>query len=205
MIEASYPIARALPGFENIKRGWDKKNGIYDAKILPGEFYVTIKDESISTVLGSCISACIRDKKLGIGGMNHFMLPATGEVGSMGSANRYGNFAMENLINEILKNGGKRENLEVKVFGGGKILQNMTDVGERNIAFVREYLNIEGIHVVTEDVGDTCPRKVVYFPASGRALLKKLRSLHNESIVTREKTYMKDIDVKPDNGDIELF
>jgi len=198
-------MTKALRGFDKINRYWDKTRGIYGAKILPGEFYVTITDESISTVLGSCISACIRDRKLGVGGMNHFMLPATAEEGAMGSANRYGNFAMENLINEILKNGGKRENLEVKVFGGGKILQNMTDVGERNIAFVREYLKIEGIHVVSEDVGDTCPRKVIYFPASGKALLKKLRSLHNDTVVTREKSYMKDLVVKPDEGDIELF
>jgi len=195
----------ALPGFEKIKRNWDRERGLYDAKILPGEFYVTIKGESISTVLGSCISACIRDKKLGVGGMNHFMLPATGDIGAMGLANRYGNYAMENLINEILKNGGKRENLEVKIFGGGKILQNMTDVGERNIKFVREYLQLEGIHVLSEDVGDTCPRKVIYFPASGKALLKKLRSLHNETVVTRETSYMKNLDVKPDEGDIELF
>lgn len=199
------PMPLALPGFEKINRYWDKTRGIYGAKILPGEFYVTMKEESVSTVLGSCISACIRDKKLGIGGMNHFMLPSTTDIGAMGSSNRYGNFAMENLINEILKNGGRRENLEVKVFGGGKILQNMTDVGERNIQFVREYLQVEGIHVASEDVGETCPRKVIYFPFSGKALLKKLRSLHNETVITREKTYMDGLDVKPDAGDIELF
>ena len=204
-IEATEPMPLALPGFEKINRFWDKTRGIYGAKILPGEFYVTMKGESVTTVLGSCISACIRDKKLGIGGMNHFMLPATTEDGAMGSSNRYGNFAMENLINEILKNGGKRENLEVKIFGGGKILQNMTDVGERNIQFVREYLHVEGLSIIMEDVGDTCPRKVIYFPASGKALLKKLRSLHNDTVVTREKSYMKDLDVKPDAGDIELF
>jgi len=199
------PMPITLPGFEKISRFWDKERGIYGAKILPGEFYVTIKGESITTVLGSCISACIRDKKLGVGGMNHFMLPATTDDGTLGSANRYGNFAMENLINEILKNGGRRENLEVKIFGGGKILQNMTDVGERNIQFVREYLRIEGIPVVSEDVGDICPRKVIYFPSSGKALMKKLRSLHTESIVTREKSYMDGLEVKPDAGDIELF
>ncbi len=198
-------MSLALPGFEKINRYWDKTRGIYGAKILPGEFYVTMKDESISTVLGSCISACVRDRKLGIGGMNHFMLPATTDEGAMGSANRYGNFAMENLINEILKNGGKRDNLEVKVFGGGKILQNMTDVGLRNIQFVREYLHLENLQVVSEDVGDICPRKVIYFPASGKALMKKLRSLHNETVITREKTYMHDLDDKPDSGDIELF
>ncbi|MDH3326336.1 MAG: chemoreceptor glutamine deamidase CheD [Gammaproteobacteria bacterium] len=205
MIEPTYPMAKAIKGFSDIKRYWDKTLGQYTAKILPGEFYVTITDEGISTVLGSCISACVRDRKLGIGGMNHFMLPATGFEDAMGSANRYGNFAMENLINEILKNGGRRENLEVKIFGGGKILQNMTDVGERNIAFVREYIKVEGIHLVSEDVGDNYPRKVIYFPASGKALLKKMRSLHNDTVVSRERDYMKGLDVKPDQGDIELF
>ena len=204
-IKPTYPMSKPLKGFEKINRFWDKTRGIYTAKILPGEFYVTITDEGISTVLGSCISACVRDKKLGVGGMNHFMLPATGGDGALGSANRYGNFAMENLINEILKNGGARENLEVKIFGGGKILQNMTDVGERNIKFVREYIELEGLKLVSEDVGDNCPRKVVYFPATGKALMKRLRSLHNETVVSREQSYMKDLDVKPDQGDIELF
>ena len=198
-------MPKSLKGFEKINRFWDRTRGIYSAKILPGEFYVTLTDESISTVLGSCISACVRDRKLGLGGMNHFMLPATADEDTMGSANRYGNFAMENLINEILKNGGRRENLEVKIFGGGKILQNMTDVGERNIAFVREYIRVEGITMISEDVGDTCPRKVIYFPSTGKALLKKLRSLHNDTVVTRERDYMKNLDVKPDEGDIELF
>jgi len=204
-IQPTYPMPKALRGFSQINRFWDKTRGIYAAKILPGEFYVTIADESISTVLGSCIAACIRDKKLGVGGMNHFMLPAIGDPKMDGALNRYGNFAMENLINEILKNGGKRENLEVKIFGGGKILQNMTDVGERNILFAKEYIAAEGLQLAMSDVGDTCPRKVIYFPASGKALLKRLRSLHNETVVSREQEYMNNLDVKPDEGDIELF
>ncbi|HFE36903.1 MAG TPA: chemoreceptor glutamine deamidase CheD, partial [Gammaproteobacteria bacterium] len=168
--------------------------------------YVTLHDELISTVLGSCISACIRDRKLGLGGMNHFMLPATGADEIMGAANRYGNFAMENLINEILKNGGSRENLEVKIFGGGKILTNMTNIGLRNIQFARNYVRTENITVVSEDVGDVYPRKVIYFPATGKALVKRLKSLHNETVVTRERDYMSKLDTKPiESDDIELF
>jgi len=201
----TYPMANSLAGFEKINRYWDKTRGIWGAKILPGEFYVTLHDECISTVLGSCISACVRDKKLGVGGMNHFMLPSTGEADQIGSANRYGNFAMENLINEILKNGGRRENLEVKIFGGGKILQNMTDVGNKNINFVRKYVETEGIHVVSEDVGDIYPRKIIYFPATGKALMKRLKSLHNETVVSRERTYQKDLEKTPVQSDIELF
>lgn len=201
----TYERCLALPGFEKINRFWDKTRGMYGAKILPGEFYVTIHDELISTVLGSCISACIRDRKLGVGGMNHFMLPASESDSSWGVANRFGNFAMENLINEILKNGGKRENLEAKLFGGGKILQNMTDVGARNIQFAREYIKTENITLVSEDLGDMYPRKVIYFPATGKALMKRLKSLHNETVVSRERDYMKDLDQKPPQDDIELF
>jgi len=201
----TYEMHAALPGFEDIKRIWDKTRGIYGAKILPGEFYVTIHEELISTVLGSCISACVRDKKLGIGGMNHFMLPSSGVNEAFGSANRYGNFAMENLINAILKNGGRRENLEVKIFGGGKILKNMTDIGQRNIQFVRDYIQTEGLTLVSENVGEVYPRKVIYFPASGKAMMKRLQSLHNDTVVSREQEYMQELEQKPDQNDIELF
>lgn len=200
----TYKKARALRGFEGVNRFWDKTRGIWGAKILPGEFYVTLHDESISTVLGSCISACIRDKKLGIGGMNHFMLPAGADNSTWGEANRFGNFAMENLINEILKNGGSRENLEVKLFGGGKIIQNMTNVGLKNINFAQNYLATEKIPIISEDVGDIFPRKVIYFPVTGQVLMKRLKSLHNDTVVTRERAYMKSIDKKPQD-DIELF
>ena len=201
----TYEKSKALRGFDKINRYWDKTRGIWGAKILPGEFYVTLHDELISTVLGSCISACIRDKKLGLGGMNHFMLPASVDDSSWGATNRFGNFAMENLINEILKNGGKRENLEAKLIGGGKILANMTDVGARNIQFAQEYIKTEGIKLVSEDMGDVFPRKVIYFPATGKALVKRLKSLHNDTVVSREQDYMKNLDQKPAQDDIELF
>ncbi len=202
----------AIPGFEGINRYWDKLHGSFAAKILPGEYYVTLKDEIIVTVLGSCISACIRDKVFGIGGMNHFMLPHTKEnvayhidAGPSTTASRYGSYAMEMLINDILKNGGRRENLEVKIFGGGKILRNMTDVGLRNIQFVEEYIATEGITLVSEDTGDIYPRKVVFHPHSGKVKIKKLRSLHNDTLIKREEEYQHTIDEKPVVSDIELF
>ena len=198
---------KALKGFESIKRYWDKQNGEWGAKILPGEYYVTIYDEYVSTVLGSCVSACIRDSKLGVGGMNHFMLPATdNDIDKRHSdAARYGNFAMEHLINAIMKNGGRRENLEVKIFGGGKILANMSDVGLRNIEFVREYIATENLKLISEDVGEVFPRKVVYYPATGKVMVKRLRSLHNDTVIERERTYLDGIIKKPVKGDIELF
>lgn len=206
------PLKPTLPGFEHVRRTWNDNYQSYAARILPGEYYVTKNDEGVYTTLGSCISACIRDRVLGIGGMNHFMLPSTGaseadawKASSQSSATRYGNYAMEHLINEIMRNGGKRQNLEVKIFGGGRILENMTDVGERNIAFVRDYLHVEGLQVVSEDVGSIYPRMVVYFPSSGRARVKRLRSLHNNIIVKQEISYIDTLKVKPVTGDIELF
>lgn len=202
----------ALSGFSFINRYWDKVNNTFTAKILPGEFYVTTHHELITTVLGSCVSACIRDPIFGIGGMNHFMLPLEGENSSTAwknagnsAATRYGNVAMELLINNILKHGGERGNLEVKVFGGGRILAQMTDVGRRNIEFVREYLQTEGLTIHSEDLGDTTPRKVIYDPITGKVRVKKLRSLHNDTIIHREKTYMRNLEQQPTEGEIDLF
>lgn len=200
----------ALPGFEHIKRAWNDAYEAYSARLNPGEYYVTKNNEGIYTTLGSCISACIRDRVSGVGGMNHFMLPASADEGGwkaagMGSATRYGNFAMEHLINEILKNGGNRQNLEVKLFGGGRILANMTDVGLRNIEFAHNYIKIEGLRVTSEDVGDVFPRIVVFFPATGKVRVKRLRSLHNNTIAEQETKYLDRIAAKPVSGDIELF
>lgn len=201
-----------LPGFEHIKRAWNEGYETYSARLNPGEYYVTKNDECVYTTLGSCISACIRDRVNGIGGMNHFMLPASNGNGSdswkaagTSAATRYGNFAMEHLINEILKNGGVRQNLEVKLFGGGRIIANMTDVGMRNIAFAHDYIATEGLRVSSEDVGDVFPRMVVYFPATGRVRVKRLRSLHNNTIAEQETQYLHTIEEKPVSGDIELF
>lgn len=203
-----YRKSAALPGFEHINRYWDKTREVWGAKILPGQYYVTIQEELIVTVLGSCVAACVRDSRLGVGGMNHFMLPTSSHEGRLkfGSvAERYGNFAMEHMINDILKNGGRREFLEVKVFGGGKILAQMTDIGQRNIDFIRQYLRTEAMKVLSEDLGDVFPRKVVYVPASGKAYVKRLRSLNNDTVVERERSYMSQLATEPVQGDVELF
>jgi chemotaxis protein CheD len=204
-------LPRALPQFEHINRYWDKVNGVCAAKILPGQYYVTLSGEAVVTVLGSCISACIRDRKLGVGGMNHFMLPNNrdGRAGTAAmlpsDANRYGNHAMESLINDILKAGGRRENLEVKIVGGGRILENMTNIGNMNIEFVRTYIRTEGLSLLGEDVGDIYPRKVMYLPAEGKVRVKKLRSLHNNTIIERETSYQQTLAAEKVAGDVELF
>lgn len=206
-------IRPALPGFDGINRFIDKNKNMVIAKVLPGEFYVTRHNEMIATVLGSCIAACIWDEANGVGGMNHFMLPLQNTHHSdswsadNGYACRYGNWAMEYLINEILKHGAVRRNLKAKVFGGGRIMSGKaSDVGEGNIEFVIEYLHNENIKLVTQDTGGIYPRKVMFHPLSGRVFMKALQSLHNETIEKREKEYKHNIEVTPDvSGDIELF
>ncbi|MEB0138745.1 MULTISPECIES: chemoreceptor glutamine deamidase CheD [unclassified Undibacterium] len=179
------------------------------AKILPGEFYFTKKDMLIVTVLGSCVSACIRDRVSGVGGMNHFMLPDTGgDVDNPVSASmRYGTYAMEVLINELLKAGAKRENLEAKVFGGGNVLRGFTaiNVGERNARFVLDYLKAERMRVTAEDLNDIFPRKVYFFPHTGRVLVKKLKVEHNDTLRKREQDYASRLKTAPVGGDIDLF
>lgn len=203
----------ALRGFEHINRYWDKRMNVPAAKILPGECYVSDKGEMIVTVLGSCVSACIRDTKLGIGGMNHFMLPVqSGEriidrPNLINAALCYGNWAMEYLVNEIVKRGGDKSRLEVKVFGGGRVLSGLSnlDIGARNVDFILRYLAEEGLDVIAQDVGSDCPRKVLYFSDTGAVKMKKLRSRENDTVEIREKAYLDSIRSKPTQGDVELF
>ncbi|MBP0596940.1 chemoreceptor glutamine deamidase CheD [Herbaspirillum sp. LeCh32-8] len=188
---------------------YDRTFDCDSAKILPGEYFFTHKDMMIVTVLGSCVSACIRDRVSGIGGMNHFMLPdGGGDDGSPVSASaRYGNYAMEILINDVLKAGARRENLEAKVFGGGNVLRGFSaiNVGERNAEFVRRYLKAENIRVVAEDLNDIWPRKVYFFPRTGKVLVKKLKQLHNNTLADREKAYASKLVTKPVSGAVDLF
>lgn len=185
-----------LRGFESAEYTWDNVHNMYATRIVPGEYYVSCDREIIVTTLGSCISACIRDRKAGIGGMNHFLLPDdNGSIKRDGAcastATRYGCFAMEQLINTILENGGSRENLEIKLFGGSNIMRSMTDVGIRNISFVRRYLGDDNLQVHSEDLGGTHPRKVMYFPFSGRVLVRKMpmQQLQTVKIARQEAQY----------------
>jgi chemotaxis protein CheD len=177
------------------------------AKILPGEYYYTKSDMLIVTVLGSCVSACIRDRVTGLGGMNHFMLPDGGDTGPVSASMRYGTYAMEVLINDLLKAGARRESLEAKVFGGGAVLRGFTamNVGERNAAFVTSFLKTERIPLLAEDLNDIYPRKVYFFPRTGKVLVKKLMQTHNDTLARRELDYASRLKVEPVAGDIDLF
>lgn len=208
--DLNQPLAET--GFEHVNRYFDQRHQVWAAKILPGEFYVTTHGEMIGTVLGSCISACVRDKKLGIGGMNHFMLPlqtehSTEQWGSDAntSATRYGNWAMEYLLNTLYKLGATKQNLEVKLFGGGQVLASMTDIGQRNILFAYDFLRKEGLDVIASDVGDIYSRKILYFPDTGAVKVRRITTTKNETIINREKGYMDSIGAQKDSSDIELF
>ena len=202
----------SLAGFEHVNRYFDPTRGRMAAKILPGEYYVTRSDEYILTTLGSCVSACIWDPAGGVGGMNHFMLPEHGldrerhaEISKATEAARYGTYAMEHLINEILKHGGARERLQIKIVGGGRVLRAATDIGARNIEFVRDYIKNEGLRLCGEHVGGLWPRKVCFHALSGGAKVKELMNTANSTILVRETRYAREIDKQPAGGEVELF
>lgn len=159
----------------------------YDAvKVLPGEYFVSSDDLMIMTVLGSCIAACIWDGRVRAGGMNHFMLP---EGDGLEGGGRYGSYAMELLINKLLKSGARRENMQAKIFGGAQVMAGFTsmNVGERNTRFVLDYLATERIPVVSQDVLDIHPRKVCFFPVTGKALVKRLAHAHPKTLAVEER------------------
>lgn len=188
-------------------RYFDRNFNSDAVKILPGEYFVTASDLVIVTVLGSCVSACVRDREKKIGGMNHFMLAERNDGGLLSASARYGAFAMEILVNHLLKLGARRGALEAKVFGGGRVMASLSSsqVGENNARFVRDYLRTESIPIVAEDLLDVHPRKVYFFPASGRVLVKKLVRVHNETIARREREYAESLRGGSVGGDIELF
>lgn len=178
-------------------------------KILPGEYYVTKGDKLIVTVLGSCVAVCLRDKVSGVGGMNHFLLPNDGsnQTGLLTESARYGVYAMELLINHLLKLGANRSRLEAKVFGGGNVLRGMTinNVGERNAEFVLDYLHNEEIPIYAQDLLGEFPRKVYFFPDTGKVMVRKIKSIHNTTIMDRESEYRMRVKYTPKSGDVELF
>jgi chemotaxis protein CheD len=167
-------VFRPTRGFEKIHHHWDAAAKSWIVQILPGEYYVTNHDEIIATVLGSCVSTCIRDRELGLGGMNHFMLPEEPGSDKRGDALRYGCFALERLINELLERGARKQALEIKVFGGGRVIAGLGDIGRSNYEFVRGYLADQQLTAAAEDVGGPWARRLRYHPRSGKALVKHL-------------------------------
>lgn len=171
-------------------RYFDRDHDIAAIKLLPNEYFVTADELMLTTVLGSCVAACVRDPVAGVGGMNHFMLPAAGDTSAPVSASvamRYGAYAMDVLLNALYAGGAKRERLEAKAFGGGMVLNDLKvgRIGEANANFIREYFAARDIALVAQDLGDRCPRRVHYFPASGRVLVKRFKR-DDESLAERD-------------------
>jgi len=172
-------------------------------KILPGEYFVHHEDMLIMTTLGSCIAACLWDRNARIGGMNHFMLPE-----GSGDSGRYGSYAMELLINEMMKRGASRGSMEAKVFGGGQVISGMNtmNVGERNTSFVIDYLKTERIPILSKDVLDIYPRKVCFLPASGKAMVKRLAPANAEALVAQDRAAaQRAVPASTGGGSVDLF
>jgi chemotaxis protein CheD len=175
-------------------------------KVLPGEFFVADEDLLVMTTLGSCIAACLWDRDRRVGGMNHFLLPEGS--GKDGDSGRYGSFAMDLLIGEMVKRGATRSTMEAKVFGGGAVISGMNsiNVGERNTSFVLDYLRTERITVVSKDVLDIYPRKVCFLPASGKAMVKRLASVNTEALAAQERAAAtRAVPAVGGGGSVDLF
>jgi chemotaxis protein CheD len=202
------PVSDPSEFTSGVHRYRDPRFDAVAVKVFPGEHYVTADpDEMLVTVLGSCVSACIRDPVIRIGGMNHFMLPEAGLGGwdETSSSMRYGNVAMERLINDILARGGVRHRLEIKVFGGGNVMKGHSDIGHRNAGFVEQYLADESLTIAATHLRGKHARRVHYFPATGRVMLLELRRAEDQSVAKRETLYKSQIQFDPVAGSAELF
>ncbi|MFZ5959620.1 chemoreceptor glutamine deamidase CheD [Pseudomonas sp. QL9] len=194
-------------GAAQLNRYHDPRFGREAVKLLPGECFATADDLLLVTVLGSCVSVCLYDTINKLGGMNHFMLPGdTGTNPLLSSSARYGVHAMDLLISQLQRLGGQRRHFEAKVFGGASVLQNLSaDVGQRNVDFVLDYLHTEQIPVVGQDLLDVYPRKLYFFPASGRVLLRKLHVLANDTVLQRESDYQRVLSTRARDGGVDIF
>ncbi|EOC99260.1 hypothetical protein [Caldisalinibacter kiritimatiensis] len=185
------------------------KRDVYE--IFAGEYFVTDKRYVVlKTLLGSCVSVCLKDEVTGIAGMNHFMLPASKRIENIiiNEDAKYGINAMELLINTMIKKGAKRPYLKAKVFGGGKVLeQELSNVANSNIEFVKVYLNMEQIPVITSDLGDNYGRKIFFFPDTFTVYLKKIKiSKMSTSTIAKEKEMYTRIKQKSkQEGELTLF
>lgn len=190
------------------RRIHDAASNLWMVKIFPGEFYITDNpDEMLVTVLGSCVSACIRHPASGIGGMNHFMLPQQHSNGWGGDleSTRFGNFAMEKLINELIKAGAARDELEIKVFGGGNVTDASNPIGTSNAEFVLRFLADEGLSCAAKDLGGRQPRRIHYYPSTGKVIRRLLGGSDSSTILREEGEYARSLSKQKATGDVELF
>jgi chemotaxis protein CheD len=212
--QATAPRAPADPGIVNggsavaTRKFFDSADAHWMVKVFPGEYFVTSKpDEVLVTVLGSCVAACIRDPQRRIGGMNHFMLPHSkgGNWGGDMQSTRFGNFAMEKLINELMKAGCSRSSLEIKVFGGGNVTDTQNEIGTENCRFIMRYLESEGLRCSVQDLGGQLPRRIHYYPETGRVIRRLLGSGESKAVAREETEYVSRLSTRTMAGEIQLF
>lgn len=201
--------AQASSAHETPDIYFDKKFDCSARRVRPGEYAVCEKDQKmLVTILGSCVAACIRDPLLGIGGMNHFLLPEAGDNKSGSFADvgtRYGNHAMELLINDMLKLGGKKDRFELKIFGGAHVGNMNVSIGADNSSFIRDYISREGLNLVSEDLGGNRARKIFFFPETGRVARFLFQATSDSKVSQRERELRKSIKTPKVESDIELF
>jgi len=186
------------------KRRWSEVDQAWGVTIGPGELFVAEADEVIITVLGSCVSACIKDPVSGVAGMNHYMLPGDWGRDDGGSSARYGVYAMEALINEMIRRGARRPDMQVKLVGGGRMWADGSDIGASNVAFARSFLTEEKLKLVGTDVGGTRPRRVHFRTVEGLVRVKALAEVSMREVDQREATYRAQLRT-PHVGNVELF
>jgi chemotaxis protein CheD len=192
------------------RRSFQDSSGATFVSVAPGDHYVTSNpDETVVTLLGSCVAACARDPVTGVGGLNHFLLPSSDqEVKNSDEAMRFGDYAMEQLLNSIYRKGGQRGRIEFKIFGGARVLggSTMLKIGEQNIAFVEKFLKNEGFPILARSVGGTAPRRLRFHPATGKAFVQELDRTSAASVTREEEQYRNKIArVAPKGGDVEFF
>jgi len=181
-------------------------NDLLTISLMSGECYISNDpSEIIITILGSCVAACMRDPVAGVGGMNHFLLPDAGKVAGGAQSARYGVYAMELLINGILEHGGHKNRLETKVFGGGNVMSSSAMIGDRNVQFIRSFLQSEKLPITSEDLGGNYPRRVRYYPTSGRVQLLRLRRQEDMLVADEERKWADSLSKTPMEGSVEIF
>jgi chemotaxis protein CheD len=209
-----YSIRNALRRREALRAGRveptvyiDRHFGMQTLKILAGEYVASGDDVMLATLLGSCVAVCLFDAERHVGGMNHFLLPDSRSGRRDSEPARYGAYAMEMLINELLKLGARREQLQAKVFGGGNVVPGLerSGIGDRNAAFALEYLERESVPVVAQDLLGDRPRRVNFFVRDGRALVRRLPPAQGVNVLAQERLYESRLRDSPTAGSVELF
>lgn len=201
------PVTRPPSALPHDRRCTHDTQPLQTTTLLSGDCFSTAQADSlIVTILGSCVSACMFDPVAKVGGMNHFLLPdGPAFDDTQSNAARYGSYAMEALINGIIALGGMKHRLETKVFGGANVIDNSAQIGTRNVEFVRNFLKNEHLPISSEDLGGNYPRRVRFYPDTGKAMVLRLRRQSDFAVTKDEKNYLQTLKQKPVEGSIELF